>query len=311
VRRLAAALLAAASLAAHPADRFSFAVLGDTPYFPHEAFALAQILAGLDSAGVAFAVHVGDIKHGSAPCTDDALAGRKAMLDAAQVPIVYVPGDNDWTDCHREAAGRFEPVERLARLRLLFHAGDESLGRRTIRLARQSADPRFGAYRENARWIAGGVVFVTLNVPGSNNNLGRTRAADGEHAERMKANFEWLDEAVTRAEAPDARGLVVLAHGDPRFGRPARKPDGYAGLREVLRTHAARLRKPMLLVHGDGHRYRVDQPFSDPTAGAPLANFTRVEVFGSPAVNWVRMDVDPADPRLFAVSPGIAPPSTP
>jgi hypothetical protein len=272
---------------------------------------MPHLLAGLEAAGVAFAVHLGDIKHGSAPCTDELLAARKAMLDATPVPIVLVPGDNDWTDCHREAAGRFDPVERLAKIRLLFHGGDTSLGRRTIRLARQSADPRFRAYRENARWMAGGIVFVTLNVPGSNNNLGRTRSADAEHDQRMKANFEWLHEAVKRAEAPDADGLVVLAHADPRFERPARKVDGYAAYREALRTQAGGLRKPMLLVHGDGHRYRVDQPLFDRTTGAPIAGFTRVEVFGSPAVNWVRIDVDPSGPRLFAIGPGVLPPSSP
>ena len=305
MRALIAALAAAAAFAAHGADRFSFAVLGDTPYFPHEVFAVPQLLASLAGAGVAFAVHVGDVKHGSVPCTDELLAGRKAMLDATPVPIVFVPGDNDWADCHRETAGGYDPVERLDRVRSLFHAGESSLGRRTIRLERQSADPRFAPYRENVRWSMGGIVFVTLNVPGSNNNLGRTRVGDAEHAARMKANLEWLDEAVRRAEAPEMRGLVILAHGDPRFGRTARKVDGYRTYREVLRTHASSLGKPLLLVHGDGHRYRVDQPLHDRATGALLTDFTRVEVFGSPAVNWVRIEVDPAAERLFTIAPGI------
>jgi hypothetical protein len=304
-----AALAAAAAFAAHGADRFSFAVLGDTPYFPHEVFAVPQLLASLAGADVAFAVHVGDIKHGSVPCSDELLAARKAMLDATPVPIVFVPGDNDWTDCHREAAGGYDPVERLDRVRALFHSGESSLGRRTIALERQSADPRFRAYRENARWSAGAIVFATLNIPGSNNNLGRNRAGDAEHAARMKANLEWLDEAVRRAEAPAMGGLVIFAHGDPRFGRAPRKVDGYRTYREVLRTRASSLGKPMLLVHGDGHRYRVDQPLHDLATGALLPNFTRVEVFGSPAVNWVRIDVDPAAERLFNIAPGV--PTTP
>ena len=310
MRRIAAALLAAAAAcAAHGAERFSFAAFGDTPYFLHEELSVPGLLASLGPAGIAFAVHVGDLKLGSTPCTDELLAGRKALLDAAPVPLVYTPGDNDWTDCHREAAGRFDPLERLGVLRRLFHGGESSLGRRTIRLERQSASARFAAYRENVRWTYGDVVFVTLNVPGSNN--GRTAGADPRHEERMTANFEWLDDAVKRAEAPGAKGLAVFAHADPRFGRPARGTDAYAAYREVLRRHAAWLRKPMLLVHGDGHRYRVDQPLADRATGAPIANFTRVEVFGSPAVNWVRIDVDPASPQLFAIKPGIEPPPSP
>ncbi|HSD42204.1 MAG TPA: hypothetical protein VLD36_10080 [Burkholderiales bacterium] len=162
------------------------------------------------------------------------------------MPLVLVPGDNDWTDCHRAGAGRHDPLERLDRLRALFHAGDRSLGNRSLRLTRQSAEERFFAYRENTRWVTSGVVFVTLNVPGSNNNLGRNPEMDAEHAERMRANFEWLDEAVKRSEAPEIRGLAVFAHADPRFRRGPPRIDGYARFRAVLQTHAGWLRKPLL-----------------------------------------------------------------
>lgn len=311
MRPIAAIALALAAWLAHADDRFSFAALGDTPYFPHEVLALPRLLASLGDAGVAFAVHVGDLKSGSSPCSNELLAERKAMLDTAPVALVYVPGDNDWTDCHREAAGSFDPIERLGHLRELFFGSEASLGRQPLALARQSADPRFAAFRENARWTKGGIVFVTLNVPGSNNNLGRTRAGDAEHAERMAANREWLALAARHAAAPGMRGLVVFAHGDPRFGAPPRRTDAYGGFRDSLREAVTRLGKPVLLVHGDGHRYRVDQPLRDPKTGLVLPNFTRVEVFGSPTVNWVRIEVDPAAERLFAISPGIPSPGAP
>ena len=61
----------------------------------------------------------------------------------------------------------------------------------------------------------------------------------------------------------------------------------------------------MLLVHGDTHRYRVDQPLRDPDGGTPLANFTRVEVFGYPTMNWVRIRVSEEAGRVrFTVTPG-------
>lgn len=309
MRALAAAALAACALAGHAAERFSFAAFGDTPYFGFEEPAVERLVAGLAEANVAFVVHVGDIKLGLAPCSDELLGERRRLFDASPVPFIFVPGDNEWADCRNPLAGGYDPLERLARLRTLFHAGDESLGRRTIRLARQSADARFAAYRENARWRFGGVLFVTLNIPGSNNNLGRDDALDAEHAARMAANFEWLADAVRRASAADVQGLVVFAHADPGFARPARRLDGYLRFREALQTHAARLPKPLLLVHGDGHRYRVDQPLRDRATGRRLANFTRLEVFGAPQVNWVRIDVDPANPRLFAIAPGSTAPA--
>lgn len=61
----------------------------------------------------------------------------------------------------------------------------------------------------------------------------------------------------------------------------------------------------MLLVHGDTHRYRVDRPLRDPSNGAPLATFTRVGVFGSPEMNWVRVRVSEEAGRIrFVVTPG-------
>jgi hypothetical protein len=308
---LAAAALAAFALAAHGAERFSFAAFDDTPYFAFEEPAVVRLIESFADAHVAFAVHVGDFKSGSAQCSDELFEQRLRMLDASPVPLVFTPGDNEWVDCRRATAGGYDPLERLEKLRELFHAGAVSLGRRTMPLARQSADPRFRTYRENVRWTYGGVVFIALNIPGSNNNLGRTPAMDAEHAARMAANFEWLDEAVRRAEAPEMRGLVVFTHADPRFGRGPPRVDGFARYREALRAHAEWLAKPLLLVHGDGHRYRVDRPLRDRATGRPLAHFTRLEVFGAPEVNWVRIDVDPANPRLFAVSPGVVAPPSP
>lgn len=310
-RALAAAGLCALALAASAAERFSFAVFGDTPYFAHEVSGVARLLESLRDAQVAFVVHVGDFKASTTPCSDEVFAERFRLLDASPVPLVFVPGDNDWSDCHGVAAGRYDPVERLARLRALFYPGDTALGSGSLRLVRQSNDERFRGYRENVRWVAGGVVFVALNIPGSNNNLGRNAAMDAEHAERMRANFEWLDEAVRRAQAPDMLGLVVFTHADPRFGRGPGRMDGYTRFRDVLQTHAAWLRKPMLFVHGDGHRYRVDQPLRERTIGRPIETFTRVEVFGAPELDWVRVIVDPANPRLFAITPGSTAPSPP
>jgi hypothetical protein len=182
---------------------FAFGVFGDTPYHPLEVPAVAQMLRDMDRAGMAFVVNVGDIKRASELCSNDVLRERHALLDASPRPLVFTPGDNEWVDCYTQAAGEYVPRERLDALRALFFPDDESLGRARIRVVRQSDEPRFRPYRENARWIAGGIVFATFNVPGSNNNLGegtaqddqtarRMSAAFAEHAARMSANFAWL-----------------------------------------------------------------------------------------------------------------------
>jgi hypothetical protein len=44
-------------------------------------------------------------------------------------------------------------------------------GQRAMTIMRQSDQAKFRSYRENTRWETDGVLFVTLNVPGDNNNL--------------------------------------------------------------------------------------------------------------------------------------------
>ncbi len=58
-------------------------------------------------------------------------------------------------------------------------------------------------------------------------------------------------------------------------------------------------------MHGDTHTFRVDKTMTSATSGRRVDNFTRVETFGSPDVNWVRASVDTSDPRVFAFQPEI------
>jgi hypothetical protein len=289
----------------------SFALIGDVPYSEREIPILDRLVDEMNGQDLAFVVHVGDITSGRGPCSDEWYEARKRQFARLRHPLVLLPGDNEWTDCHR--SGR-DPMERLAKLRQLFFSGDESLGMRTMKLERQSADPRavaqFGAYPEHARWVAADVLFVALNVPGSNNNLGRTREMDREHTQRMGAVLAWLASGTRLVMQKQLAGMVVLMHADPDFGGAYRREgvnDGFAGLRAALAQHALTLRRPILLAHGDEHVYRHDQPLSDPATGRRIDHFTRVEVFGSPLAGWVKGVIDPSDPQLFRVGPAGAP----
>jgi hypothetical protein len=83
--------------------------------------------------------------------------------------LIWVPGDNDRTDCWgrygRSTLPYSDPLERLNYERLLFASTDQSLGQKTLTLTRQSA-----TYPENIRWKYGPVVFIGVNVQGSNDN---------------------------------------------------------------------------------------------------------------------------------------------
>jgi hypothetical protein len=222
--------------------------------------------------------------------------------------LVYVLGDNEWTDCHRKNNGGYDPRERLARLREWSFPDDLALGQRRLKLERQSGDPAFAAYRENVRWEAGGALFVGMNLPGSDNNFNGTQRSGGpvaEFTERAAANRIWLAQAFTLARAKKLPGILVVIQANPGFeDEAAGKPSpGYRDFLRQLREETQAFPGQVVLVHGDTHYHRIDQPMKDPTTGDAVKNFTRVETMGSPFFGWVRGAVDPADPRVFRFSP--------
>ena len=253
----------------------AFALLGDVPYSQSEATLLDGMIDQINAEQLAFSVHVGDITSGTGPCGDAWLEARKRQFARVRNPFVLLPGDNDWTDCHRTG---FDPLERLAKWRSLF----------CFPIANFILERQKGKYCENVRWIHDNVVFAGVNIPGSYNNIIRDPA---EQAERMHAVFGWLDEAETLARTRD--GLVVLMQANPFVTRRA-GADGYAELRERLRRLGAAMPGKVLLVHGDTHRYRDDEP---------LPGLRRIEVYGSPQTRWLRARIERTGAKLFDVEP--------
>lgn len=288
-------------------DGFAFAVMGDTPYDPRAERLFPALASEIASADVAFVVHVGDVKGSSSPCTDSLLTTRIRELDALPHPVVFVPGDNDWTDCHRAQPGAAEPLERLSFLRSLAYAEPgRTLGARPMAVAVQAPEGGIG-YPEHQRWSRDGVVFATLHVIGSRNGLapfpGRTLHDDAEAEGRIAASVSWLRETFREAASSDASGVVVALQANP-WTAPADTAltSGFESLLAALREEAERFGGPVLLIHGDSHTFRVDRPFW--TEEIPdLPNLTRLETFGAPDVGWVLVRVEPSARDPFAFAP--------
>jgi hypothetical protein len=272
---------------------FEIGLIGDTPYNVEQQRETEVLFGELNSETLVFVVHIGDIKSSGSPCTDEVFFREKKRFENSDHPLIYVPGDNEWTDCHLTG---YDPIERLERLREIFFVGEESLGEETIPLTRQSTD-----YPENVRWSHGGVTFLGLNVPGSNNNRGR---APEEYAARNEANLEWMREGFDRAKANGSSAVMIFIQANPGFKRPPDKRTGYNDFLATLERETLAFGKPVVLVHGDTHTFRVDKPMTSST-GERVENFTRVETFGSPDVHWVRASVDTSDPKVFAFQPEI------
>jgi hypothetical protein len=304
----------------HP-ERFSFALIGDLPYDARQEGLFPNLLEDINrDRRLAFTIHDGDFKGGSSRCDDAIYLERRELFERFEQPFIYVFGDNEWTDCHRPNAGGYDPFERLARLRQIFapYASKESLGHRRLHLERQ--DERFP---ENLRWMRGGVVFAGLHVVGSNNGL-RTASqylerARTEYAARNAANLEWLESTFRLAREENALGLMLIIQANPWDLIPPAELTGFQDFLGALERETRSFAKPVVLVHGDSHYFRIDKPLPTPpfdaTAAFPplpwesseprLENFTRVETFGNPNVHWIKATIDPGDPNVFSFKPVI------
>jgi hypothetical protein len=313
---IAIALVVAGSSAARPGNGgqggITYAIVGDTPYGAAQRADFPRLASALDAdPDVELTVHLGDIKDGASLCSDAYFAGMRASFDTLADPLVLTPGDNDWTDCHRPAAGGYVPTERLARFRSVFYPRPrQSLGERRKSLETQADVPGFAAFVENRLWKAQKVVFATVHVTGSNNDLvpwfgaaetpvQRTERL-AEHEARLAAALDWLDRTFAFAREEDARGVVVAMQADMWFNTPL----GFTEIVQRLADRASAFGKPVLLLEGDSHRFKVDRPLA---AGSPLhgvttaaPNVTRIVVEGETIGEWLKLRIDPNAAQLFA-----------
>ena len=300
--------------------KFEIGLIGDQQYNPESDAKFPHIMDEVNRSNLAFVVHVGDFKGGAAPPCDDGLfKQRKEQFDASRHPFIFTPGDNDWTDCHQSKAAPYDPMERLVKLREIFFPGNQSLGQRKLTVKRQSDSPQFSKFRENVRWTYGNILFIALHVVGSNNNLGRVPEADAEYRERNAANLVWVKEAFDVARRERSRAVVIFMQANPRFeysvpsrrvgllgvGPPPKRASGFTDLISALEPEVLSFGKPVVLMHGDTHYFRVDKPLFRTGEAGPgkfgrqIENFSRVETFGFPEAHWVRVIVDLNDPHLL------------
>ena len=285
---------------------FSFAAIGDQQYGPAGEAKWPALAKSINdsAAGLKFVVHAGDIKSGSTLCADEVFSNRLESFNSIQIPLILTPGDNEWTDCHRANNGAYDPLDRLALERRTFFSTDESLGAKKIKVFRESEDARYTLYRENAIWTEGNVVFATLHIIGSNNNLGRTPEQDAEYRARNIANLDWMHTAFSLARDGGFGAVMFTFQADPPFPRgidgAVLKPDtGFEDFIAVLESEAIVFDKPILVIHGDTHTFRVDKPMVTKKDSTVIENIQRLEVPGSSDSHWVRVSIDPSRPNSF------------
>jgi hypothetical protein len=323
MRRSVATLLLGLSLSgavmstdalAQSADAFDFVAMGDMPYaLPDDYVKVERLIAAINAAKPAFTLHVGDIKAGSTPCTNENFKKVFDQFTLFEGPLVYTPGDNEWTDCHREKAGKFDPLERLAAIRTMFFpVPGKSLGKAAMDVESQAkVMPGFGTFVENQRFTKNGVMVVMPHVVGSNNSFEAKDAKTAmEYFDRDKANQAWLTDSFKKAVETDAKAIVIAFQADPyaTLDNEGNIPRA-SGFANTLATIAEGAKafgnRPILLITGDNHVIEYKQvrgPDLKPIDGA-----FHLQLMGEAHVHAVRVTVDPAMPGVFGFVPMIIP----
>lgn len=310
-----AALLAPAAAAERIGgdNAFSFVALGDMPYnLPDDYEKFDRLIAAINTLKPAFTLHMGDIKSGALPCSDEVLKKSYDQIQTFEGALVYTIGDNEWVDCHRKAAGGYDPRERLAKLREMFFATPaKSLGKTPLDVESQALlMPEFSAYVENTRFAKNSVMFLTANVPGSNNGF-EAQDLEGvkEFFARDKANVAWIEAGFAKAKADNAKAMVVFMQAEfneARFPNGAMpRQSGFINTLDAIEAGAKSFGKPVLLIHGDEHYFSI-APLRN-SKGKPIPGVNKLMVYGDTLVHAVRVVVDPDSSNVFGFIPLIVP----
>lgn len=292
--------------------RFSFVAFGCMPYGKENYSAYERLLVEISRVHPAFTVHCGDTKAGDEPPTEEFYQQVRRWFDSIEGPVMYTPGDNEWTDVHRTNNGSADPLVWLGKVRALYFSEERSMGRSPIPLLTQRRDPAFAKFVENARWSQGGVIFATVHVVGSNNNNNpNTPGAVEEFRERDAANAAWVKAAFAEARRTNAPGIAFFFQAEPinnlvaaeRAGRES----GFVQFLATMDEEARAFTRPVLLVHADEHRYRLEPRIALIGSRGPLENVTRLETFGANDIHAVLVVVDPESPQVFQAGPLIVP----
>jgi hypothetical protein len=270
--------------------QWTVAVYGDSPYgndnvTPRDTWQLDHTPQFVDQINadpdVSLVTHVGDIHSGQGHCSLEFDQAVAADWTAFANPLVYTPGDNEWADCHKTGEGKQDPMTNLGYVRdTFFPVAGATLGSGHLDVTSQAnafdpAHPEDAQFVENVMFEKKGVMFVTLNIPGGSNNdadpwfgaaetAAQTAARNLERQQRTDAELRWLDRAFSVATQAGDKSLVIIEQADMWDTADAGAHEtNYNPFIQSIADHTEAFDHPVLMLMGDSHLYRSDNPLRD------------------------------------------------
>ena len=189
-------------------------------------------------------MHVGDIKRSSEECVSFFYNNTATELKKASSTVFIIPGDNDWIACDNITSG-------VGLWKQSFHEFHKNWGNRTMFASDIKLQP---SSPENFSFIHKGVIFIGINLINDFSNA--------TYWDEMAVNdVEWLVKNVL--DQKNATAVVIFTHVPPK--------KKYSAFFAPLNKLAAVSELPFLLVHGNGHKWIKDRPFTS-------TNILRVQV---------------------------------
>lgn len=318
-------------VSANEAETFVFMALGDTAYKDDRYADYHKLIERINKHEPDFSIHVGDTM-GYQLCSDDTFSNITNSFQLFNNPLIYTPGDNEWADCYKpDLSSDTNPVEfadyrleRLDTLRKLYFSTNQSLGKKTFKLTRQSyVDQKYAEFKENSYWVHKGVLFATVHIVGSNDSFHpHLENLTKESIRRRGANYAWIMNLIEVAKENQVKAVVVAAHAElfenkTSHGSVANYSGQqvrgghlgpYVGYVYALSNLAKEFSKPILYIHGDAHKFIIDRPLlihggnHDPK-DLRNTNFTRLQVYGDPEDKAVMITVDLNKENVFSFTP--------
>lgn len=219
-------------------ETIEFYVTSDTPYNSADEEKLRSELKKLQSTDGDFFVHLGDVNLASVTrCNVGVYEDAKNILKNSPMPVLVLPGNEDWNDCPKPDIAFHYWMEHLNRFEENFADNQLMLGRQ---LARD----------ENFAFLHNGVLFIGLNL------VDGTVQSESEWSRRDMHNVHWVEENLNSYSVADFRALVILGHAPPT----AKVGDFFWPIVEDL----SELEKPVLYIHANNDgQLRTYKPFEE------------------------------------------------